>query len=349
MRLRGAMPYAHKAFHVQRQRRVALRRKLAAVVLLLSAAAFATTNRIDLDGLVLAVSTSPTAQTFHVVDQLSQWDMYAHKQYVRWAESENLLDVQDRQFLARHAELRKKRGWGHGFEQAFLVDGSIENAAARAIAAGILSPAEANAERDILLHFSPKLQPLFRRCQSKMEALQQQLVSDQPRLSALVQQLAAFSEVRTPPTVPVFLVANVGEHSGGGEANGGRLVVEVPSPDAIGILLHESLHWLLEAQEGAIRSASESAGLDFTILTEGIAYALYPGIIADTDRGDILVEQLVRRELGGASASDAFVKFYQVACVIRPLLRAALKQNETITVFLPKAAAKWRSVSPPSP
>ena len=82
------------------------------------------------------------------------------------------------------------------------------------------------------------------------------------------------------------------------------------------------------------------------MLNEGIAYALYPGIMADTEQGDHLIEQLVRMQLRGNPASNRYLQFDQVAAVIRPLLRAALAHNETITAFLPKATAKWRSVAP---
>jgi len=175
--------------------------------------------------------------------------------------------------------------------------------------------------------------------------LQQQLESERERLTPIVRQLARFAEVKDPPTVAVFLVANTDERNGGGEANGGRLVIEVPSPDAIGTLLHESLHRLLESQRGPIRSAAEAAALDFTALNEGIAYALYPGITADTEAGDRLVEQLVSMQLRGAPASDRYLQFDLIAVVIRPLLRAALLHNETITTFLPKATAKWRGIA----
>jgi hypothetical protein len=46
-------------------------------------------------------------------------------------------------------------------------------------------------------------------------------------------------------------------------------------------------------------------------------------------------------------ASDTFIQFYMVATVIRPLLREALDRGDSITVFLPKAVAKWRSVVRP--
>src|SRR5262249_51248973 len=105
-------------------------------------------------------------------------------------------------------------------------------------------------------------------------------------------------------------------------------------------------HRLLEPQKAAIQAAAEKAALDFTVLNEGIAYALYPGITAETEQGDRLIEQLVRMQLRGAPASDRYLQFNQMAAVIRPLLKAALAHNETITMFLPKAAAKWRSVAP---
>jgi hypothetical protein len=123
-------------------------------------------------------------------------------------------------------------------------------------------------------------------------------------------------------------------------------VIEVPSPDAIGTLLHESLHRLLLPKQALIRSAAEAAALDFTALNEGIAYALYPGIMADTEEGDSLIEQLVRMQLRGAPVSDRYLQFDLIAAVIRPLLKAALAHNETITTFLPKATAKWRSIAP---
>jgi hypothetical protein len=219
----------------------------------------------------------------------------------------------------------------------------------KGLTAQFLSAAEANTERDILLHFAPKLQPRLRQGQAKIAALEEQLVAEQARLTPLMVQLSRFAQVKEPPIVPVFLVANPEEHNGGGGAYGGRLVVEVPLLDAIGTLLHESLHQLLDPQKDLIRSAAEAAALDYTVLNEGIAYALYPGIMADNEQGDRLVQLLVRMQLSGTPASDPFLKFDQVAAVIRPLLRAALANNETIAAFLPETTAKWHSVAARSP
>ena len=137
------------------------------------------------------LSDSPTAQVFHIVDQLSQYDIYTHDQHARWAAATHLLDQRDRELLQQHAEMRKKRGWGHEFEQTFLVEDSIENAAAKGVAADFLSAAEANTERDILLHFAPKLEPLLQKRRPEIAALQQQLVSERARLTPSVIQLVS--------------------------------------------------------------------------------------------------------------------------------------------------------------
>jgi len=99
----------------------------------------AQTKDLDLGGVVISVSDSRTAQVFHIVDQLSQWDSASHRQYVRWAARNLNLGQEDQKLLQKHAELRRGRGWGHGFEQAFYVDDSIEVAAKRAVENELIS------------------------------------------------------------------------------------------------------------------------------------------------------------------------------------------------------------------
>ena len=61
----------------------------------------------------------------------------------------------------------------------------------------------------------------MRQRRAEIAALQQQLMAEQARLTPLTVQLAHFAEVKKPPTVMVFLVANSDDHNGGGGANGG--------------------------------------------------------------------------------------------------------------------------------
>jgi hypothetical protein len=322
-----------------------LSQRLLVLTLSAASAADAQTVDVDLGGMVLSVSSSSTAQVFHIVDQLSDWDPFVHRAYGRWAAKALNLDQEDRGLLRQHAELRRARGRGNGFEQAFLVADSIDAAARNAIAARVLSSSEATTEQNILNHFAPRVAALIEQQRGRIEAFTNQLVADRGRLTSLVQKLARFAETTSPLRVPAFFVANPEETSGGGGANGGRLVVEVPSPDAMGFLLHESLHVFLAPHAEAIRVAAASAGLDFQVLNEGIAYALAPGLTGDGLPVDLVAEQLVRQILRGTPASDAYVRFYMVATVIRPLLREALERGEPISAFLPKAAAQWRAVS----
>ena len=102
------------------------------------------------------------------------------------------------------------------------------------------------------------------------------------------------------------------------------------------------LHTLLFRQKDAIEVAAKSVGLRWVALNEGIAYALAPGMTDDMEQFDSLSEALVRNVLRGTPATDSYVQSYMVAVVIRPLLRAAIENGETITAFLPKAVDKWQ-------
>jgi hypothetical protein len=314
-----------------------------ALVLLLAAAPVeAAVTELDFGRFVIAISDSWTAQVFHMVDQMSQWDEYAHKAYSRWAKANFQLDVKDQQYLQKHAEMRRARGWGKGFEQAFLLDDAIDTAAARAVEQKLLSEQEASSEQEILLHFAPKLASLRDQHRGQMEACRAQLLSERLRLAPWFEKLVRFSETKTAVTAPVFLVVNPEENSGGGEANGGRIVVEVPSPDPGGALFHESLHVLLQNRTDEIRAAAESAGVPFTSLNEGIVYAMSPGLTDNPAERDRLAEQLARFITRGTPAADNYARSYMIASVIRPTLRSSLDAGETFTMFLPKAVAAWR-------
>jgi hypothetical protein len=304
--------------------------------------AVAATTEMSFGRLTISVSDSWTAQVFHIVDQLSVWDSSAHMAYSRWARDAKNLDDEDRQLLARHAALRQARGWGNGFEQAFLVEDPIDVAAAKAVEANLLSAEEAAEEAKILAHFAPKLLPLRDQQERHLEDFREQLAVERQKLAPVIESLVRFAEVTDAIHVPVFIVANPEERSGGGEANGGRIVVEVPAPDALGALIHESVHILLAPRAPSIRMAAEQAGLSFGALNEGIAYAMAPGLTDDPAKADALAEQLARFVSRGTPASNDYVQSAMVALILRPELRDALADGRTLTSFLPEAAARWR-------
>jgi hypothetical protein len=316
---------------------------LSALVFLGASTSSAQTEVLNLGGVIISVSDSRTAQVFHIVDQISQWDSGVHHGYVRWANRTLHLSVEDQELLQKHAELRRARGWGNGFEQAFYVDDSIEVAAHRAVENKLLSADEATAEKMILLHFGPVLSTLLNGSAAQMTAFRARLRAEANRIAPVVKQLVRFSETQSTVRVPLFLIANPEEGSGGGGFNGGRLVVEIQKqPDPIPILVHECLHALLWQHKEAIRVAAESLGLTWVNLNEGIAHAFAPGLTDDPRQSDSLAERLTRNFQRGASASDGYMqsKQYMIALIIRPILRSALSHGETFSRFLPKAVIK---------
>jgi len=146
---------------------------------------WAETVELDLGNVVLAVSDSPTAQVFHIVDQLSEWDAFTHRQYGRWARTALTRDQEYRRLLQQHAELRRARDRGKGFEEAFLVEESIAAAADRAVKSGLLSTAEAAAERAILEHFAPLVAGLIADRGAQLTTFRNQLLSDRARPEAV--------------------------------------------------------------------------------------------------------------------------------------------------------------------
>jgi hypothetical protein len=303
----------------------------------------AQTKVIDLGGVVISVSDSRTAQVFHIVDQMSQWDSSVHHGYVRWANRTLNLSQEDQRLLQKHAELRRVRGWGNGFEQAFYSDDSIEAASQHAVEKKLLSADEAGTEKIILLHFAPILSGMLNRSTPQIIAFRARLNVEAKRIAPVVKNLVRFAEIKGRLRLPLFLVSNPAEGSGGGGFNGGRLVVEIQGePDPLPILLHECLHALLWQYKEAIRVAAESVGLSWGELNEGIAAAFSPGLTDNFQGADLLAENLTRNFQRGASASDGYAqsKKYMVALIIRPLLRSALKEDETFGSFLPKVVSK---------
>jgi hypothetical protein len=118
--------------------------------------------------------------------------------------------------------MRRKRGWGKGFEQAFLMEGSIEDAAAGAVEQKVLSAAEAANERTILAHFAPKLTVSREWHQEQIDTFRARLRTERERLLPWFERLTRFTGTEAMVKAPVFLVANSEEVSGGGEANGGE-------------------------------------------------------------------------------------------------------------------------------
>lgn len=301
---------------------------------------------LDLGPLQVTVVVSRTAQLFHIVDQLSNWSQYCHRQYARWLERRRPLNDDDKRLLATHAALRRRLGWGGGMEQALYVDPPLGDAFAAAVAKGILTQEEASLEQGILLHFEPVLQHLIGPEKAHLEAFRVRLAGDAPRLRDQAKRFAAFADVQGPIEVPAFLVADPEAHDAGGGYNGGRLVLEVPGDTAAGeaLFLHEVFHAFLHLRQKEFATAALACGaaLDPQTLQEGVAYAFAPGLVHAGD-GDPLAAEVAAestRPLG-----ESYVRFRRFGFALRNLLAEALDEGTPLEPFLERACPVWRGLS----
>ena len=244
--------------------------------------------------------------------------------------------------LHQHAMLRQEHANSVDFDKSFLVDESIENASAAAIIANRLSLAEAKKEEAILLYFSTRFTLLHDMALSQVNTFYKNLTTHKVEVAAFMKKACDFTETKSKVIVPVFLVANPDNGNGGGEANGGRLVIELQdSSYVMPSLIHESLHFLLNPHIEQIKTASDSAQADWQVISEGIAYAM-EGLVEDADR---LPNALIWNLTHGGLLSDRYTQFYMAGITFRPILRTALEEGETITTFLPKIIKVWKQIN----
>lgn len=298
--------------------------------------------------LQVTVHISRTAQLFHVVDQLSQWSPFCHRQYGRWLSTRGPLTEDMQAALEQHRQLRSKHGWGQGLEQALYTDLDLDRALQVAVETRLLTEAEAAAERSALLALAPRLEPLFAEApQQRLRALADSLRQEQERLAVFAAKLARFT-VTERVEVPVFLVANPAEHDCGGGFNGGRLVLEPPLLDDVRpILQHELLHAFLEPHQDFLKGMCRGVpGLDPETLNEGICYALAPGLLHDDKVADPLLAAVAEDLRRGVAMTDPLARFRRFGLAVRPLLRPLLdEQVGTLVQFAPKAVDAWRVLS----
>jgi hypothetical protein len=298
--------------------------------------------------LTVDVRVARTATTFHLVDQLSEWSEFCHKQYARfYAASTEPLTSEDRALLSRHAALRSRRGWGSGIERAFYCADTIEAAAATAVRSGALTNLEARDEATILNHFSQRADRLTADQSAALDEFGQRIQSQRRNLSLFANSISRWFGVRS-LRVPVYLLPDPDDRNGGGGFNGGRISLEIPRKyDVYPTFLHELFHAFIETKQGALqRAAQTSPGLSKETLNEGIAYALAPGIMRPNDaKQDPLLSEVRRDFASGRNLNDSYVRFHRYGLALRPILETSLAdKSATFETFLPRAIDAWRVV-----
>ena len=292
--------------------------------------------------LTCEIHISRTANLFHVVDQLSGWSKFCHRQYGSHFKD---LDDRDRALLAKHAEIRKVRGWGGGLEQAFYSPLDLEAALAAGIKAGHLTEPEAAVERDVLSHFAARVDTLIADNRKLLDSYPGRLQKEQKRLaefSERISRLVGGAKI----TVPVYLIANPHDQDIGGGYNGDRVTIEIPRVrDAVPSLLHELFHAFLQLKKTQLEEAVKGVeGLDYETLNEGLAYAIAPGIIHTGGPNDDPLTATVRRfASSGAGLKDYYYRVNLYGLALRPLMKEALdRRDATIESILPRAVDAWK-------
>lgn len=286
-------------------------------------------ERIECGPLVLDVFVSRTAHVFHVVDQLAQWSQYCHGQY----RSAMTLSDDDELALRSYAKVRRERGWGRGLEQTFYVPLDLDAAIRAGLRDGHVTDEEANVIRPVLERFAPRVDPLMT---SKRTHLDRAFATvDRERLTRAAEELSRFVGVKQ-LVVPVFPIAS--PTAGGGAMDGGRLRWEIASESVdVSVLVHELTHaFVMQRNELLEATVARTPGLSMTLLGEGIAYAMAPGIHSNGDRDDL--RDVVARDRAGDVAwkDDGPGRFRMYALGLRPSFKEALATS-TLEAFLPRA------------
>jgi hypothetical protein len=303
-------------------------------------------TRIDAGPLQIDLYLSQTAQVFHIVDQVSEWSEFSHRQYGRYFRASDGLSEDERKALAEHSSIRKKYGWGHGPEQAFYTPLTLEAALTQAVENGYLTESEAAVERRVFSVFRPRVERLINDSLSVLKGFVAELSDRQSDLTAVANEVASFVGATPGRAIPCYLIANPDDASIGGGYNGDFLTLEIPrNRDAYPTFLHEILHAFVDKQRPMLEEAvGQVPGLTFETLNEGLAYAFSPGI-HHTGDGDPLRQQVSTYLARGTSMNDSCARFNLYALALRPLLKDALNRGERLPAFLPRALDAWRAVT----
>jgi hypothetical protein len=293
---------------------------------------------------------APTAQVFHIVDELSRWSRRGNTAYDEWAKKEIPLDDRERAMLQAHAKLRAKRRSG-SLDQAFYVSVPIEEAVRVAVAKKLLSVPDAENERVLLEHFEGRLGPFLESQQAGITALEGHLVAELRRATPLLARLGSFCEVKDPLPLRAVLVPSPAKDQSAGRAMRGTIVIEVSSVDDAALaFFHHLAHAVFSQRRGTIAIAAGKCdeAVDDETLEDGLAYAFAPGLV-HPGSADVLRE-LVDAS-GGGTLRDPRIRGERLGLALRPELSGALQAGPearlTIEGFMPKVCEAWAKVAKP--
>ena len=301
---------------------------------------------MGIEGGRVEIAISRAANRFHVVDQLSEWSPYCHRQYGRHFYPEGKPDSEgDRSLLSEHAKIRQAHGFGSGFEGAFYEFPTIDGALAACVARGDATKEEAAAERRILEAFAPRVDALFDEQYPWLSRFAAEVERRRPELERFLATASRFTGAKLESAQFVYLIGNPSARDFGGGADGGRIKLEVPRDrDLFPTFFHELFHVFLNRRRDAMeRALAAEKTLDLETLGEGFAYAVGSGIYGTASDYANLEREAGADLRAGKLLDEPYVRFRRYAVALCPLLRGAL-ETQTLDVFLPRAIDTWRSV-----
>ncbi len=296
-------------------------------------------ERIDCGPLVFEVYVSRTAHLFHLVDQISAWDNACHGQYRRNMQ----LSPEDEELLRTFAELRAKKRWGQGLEQTFYTPLDLDDALKAGLKAGRIDAEQSQLIERTLEHFAERAEALLEEKRPLLlEAFQG---IDRARFEEAAGKLARFTGVKS-LTVPTFPIAS--PEGGGGGMDGGRLRWELSDAQIEpSVLLHEATHgFFMEKSQVMNELVGQVPGMNGTLLGEGLAYAVAPGMYPFREV-DVLASNVAQDRCGSdrwdGKVGYGMQRMYGLA--LRPLLQEAFARGDTLEQFLPRARDAYLAVN----
>lgn len=300
-------------------------------------------QRVDCGPLVFDVYVSRTAHAFHLVDQVSAWDNACHGQYRRALEEAGELDAEDEALLADFAAVRRKHPWGQGLEQTFYTPLALDDALRAGVKAKRITPEEAKACERALERFAARADRLL---ESRRDALEHAFDGiDRDAFAAAAKELARFTGVKS-VALPTFPIASPDGGNGGG-MDGGRLRWEISDEIAPSILLHEATHaFFMQREELLSALAERTPGLNLTLIGEGFAYAVAPGMHPFRE-GDLLASEVAHDRCGDdrwdGKMGYGMQRMFGLA--VRPLLADAFARGQSLEDFLPRMRDAYLAVN----
>ncbi|MQY83239.1 hypothetical protein GH157_06065 [archaeon] len=294
--------------------------------------------KLDLESSQLSVSISLTAHLFHIVDQLSEWSVYCHKQYLDYFNATSEFTLIDRELLTKHKELRMRHNWGEGLEQTFYTDIDLDSALEEGVRIGYIFAEEARIEKEVFENFKSRITTIMNDNLAILHSFAERLQSEKDQLLEMVNTLSRFC-MNYPVLVPVFLIASPHDRNGGGGYNGGVLTLEIPrAHDAYPMFLHELFHVFLNSQRELLEKIIKTEKITYQQLNEGIAYALSPGIFHSGEPDSDPLFEIVRRDEENQLSKNPLVVFRRYGLELRSTLREALRDDsQNLETFLPNA------------